>query len=151
MPAPARARGVDVRIPSQFPAQQGADCGFTEPPWGRMLPRPCRFEEGKRWWADWQACFCRRGGQGSAPLCSLLTPVWGCRGGERQPCLPSWFRLHAGWLWRPGDPPGPADSSGWDGGPVGFLLPPSVLLLPGAGQVQLPASPPPATGKGDSL
>lgn len=37
------------------------------------------------------------------------------------------------------------------GAPVGFLLPPSVLLLPGAGQVQLPASPPSATGKGDSL
>lgn len=47
---------------------------------------PCRFEEGKRWRTDLQALFPRRG-QGSAPLCSLLTPVEA--GGGRTPALPA--------------------------------------------------------------
>ena len=103
LPAPAGARGVDVRIPSQFPAQQGADCGFTEPPWGWMLPRPCDSRRGRGGGLTGRPVSAGGGPRLSSSLLPVDTSV-GVAGG-RTPALPPILVPPSCWVaveaWRP--------------------------------------------------
>ena len=149
--------GVDVQTPP-WPC---TDCGAAQSPPGAdaLLPQPCWQAEGEG--EGWLAGLVSAGGGPgrSSSLLPLCTSV-GLKEGEPSPASHAWFPLIDVRCKLPFVLGGCGDlvthqvlltlKTGMGGQWV--TIPVCChLLLPGAGQVQLPASPPPARGKGDSL